>query len=85
MKRNVEVDKKRKMKSKILKFREERMRKKVKLNNLIVIKRSNLDLPRVLNLNPQSIYNKLDEFETFVKEEDVYLICMSESWEREIG
>jgi hypothetical protein len=72
------------MKSKILKFKEERMRKKVKLNNLIVIKRYNLDLPRVLHLNPQSIYNKLDEFKTFVKEEDVYLICMSESWEREV-
>ena len=77
-----------KLKNKILKFREERKRKKANPNNLIVIKRSNkvfeaLSLPRVLNLNPRSIYNKIDEFVTFVKEEEVDIICMSESWERE--
>ena len=42
-----------------------------------------MNLPRVLNLNPRSIYNKKDEFETFVKEYEINLICMSESWERE--
>ena len=42
-----------------------------------------LDLPKVLNVNPRSIYGKKDEFETFVKEEAIQLICMSESWERE--
>ena len=41
------------------------------------------DLPRVLNLNPRSIYNKSEEFCTFVKEEAVDITCMSESWERE--
>ena len=41
-----------------------------------------LSLPKVLNLNPRSIYNKLEEFSTFVKEEELDLICMSESWER---
>ena len=34
-------------------------------------------------MNPRSIYNKKDEFETFVKEYEIQLICMSESWERE--
>ena len=58
------------------------------MKNLTVIKRSNkvfeaLNLPKVLNLNPRSIYNKIDEFATFVTEEDVDLVCMSESWERE--
>ena len=42
-----------------------------------------MNLPKVLNLNPRSIYNKSEEFVTFVKEEEVDLICLSESWERE--
>ena len=42
-----------------------------------------MSLPKVLNLNPRSIYNKADEIMTFVNEESVDLICMSESWERE--
>ena len=42
-----------------------------------------MNLPKVLNLNPRSIYNKLAEFVTFVQEANVNLICMSESWERE--
>ena len=75
-----------KMKKKIMKFRE--VRKSKKLRNLVVIKRSNkvvqaLQLPKVLNLNPRSIYNKKKEFVTFVKEEEVDLICLSESWEKE--
>ena len=74
------------MKKKIMKFRE--ARKSKKLRNLVVIKRSNkvvqaLQLPKVLNLNPRSIYNKKKEFVTFVKEEEVDLICLSESWEKE--
>ena len=64
------------------------MRKSSKIRNLTVVKRSNkigqaLNLPKVLNLNPRSIYNKAGEFVTFVEEENVDLICMSESWERE--
>ena len=59
-----------------------------KNTNLVVIKRSNkllqaLNLPKVLNLNPRSIYNKVSEFETFVKEESVELIFMSETFEKE--
>ena len=42
-----------------------------------------LNLPVICNLNPRSIYNKKDEFCTFVKEEEADLIFMSESWERE--
>ena len=34
-------------------------------------------------MNPRSVYNKIKEFHTFVEEEDVDLILMSESWERE--
>ena len=57
-------------------------------NNLKVIKRSNklieaLDLPTICNLNPRSVYNKVEEFHTFVQEESVDLLFMSESWERE--
>lgn len=57
-------------------------------NNLKVLKRSNnlvqaLSLPTLSNINPRSVYNKIDEFHTFVKEEDVDVIFMSESWERE--
>ena len=52
------------------------------------VKRSNksleaLELPSVMNLNPRSIYNKIDEFHTLVSELEVDLVCMSESWERE--
>ena len=42
-----------------------------------------LNLPKVLNVNPRSIYNKVNEFVTFVDEEQIDLVCMSESWERE--
>ena len=81
-------DLKNKLSDRIKKYREDRKRGKDNYKNLVVIKPSNkifqaLSLPKVLNLNPRSIYNKLDEFSTFVKEETVDLICMSESWERE--
>ena len=42
-----------------------------------------LDLPTLCNLNPRSIYNKIDEFNTFVKEEQVDVVFLSESWERD--
>ena len=44
--------------------------------------KQSLLLPKIMNLNPRSIYNKLDEFVTFVEEEDIDLIFMSESHER---
>ena len=42
-----------------------------------------LSLPTLCNINPRSIYNKIDEFHEFVKEEEVDVIFISESWERE--
>ena len=86
MKSNLEH--KTKLSDKIKEFRKNRNRRKELFKNLVVIKPSNkvgqaLSLPKVLNLNPRSIYNKLEEFKTFVKEEEVDLTCMSESWERE--
>ena len=42
-----------------------------------------LCLPTICSMNPRSIYNKLDEFHTFIKEEQIQCIFMSESWERE--
>ena len=76
------------LKEKIKKHRENRKKAKNNYKNLKVIKPTKkvveaLALPKVLNLNPRSIYNKRNEFETFVKEEAIQLICMSESWERE--
>ena len=81
-------NKQKKLNSKIRFFREKRLKSKEILRNLIRIKPSNkvcqaLALPKVLNINPRSIYNKVHEFTTFVEEEEVDLICMSESFERE--
>ena len=42
-----------------------------------------LSLPTLCNMNPRSVYNKLEEFHTFVKEEELDVIFLSESWERE--
>ena len=58
------------------------------LRNLKVIKRSNktihaLNLPVIANINPISVYNKIKEFETFVEQEEVDIVFMSESWECE--
>ena len=75
-------------KEKIKKFREIRKKRKENYSNLIPIRPSKktnqaLSLPKVLNINPRSIYNVLAEFVTFVTEEMVDLICITESWERE--
>ena len=34
-------------------------------------------------MNPRSVYNKIDEFNTFVKVETMDVVFISESWERE--
>ena len=39
-------------------------------------------LPTVMNLNPHSVYNKVEDFHTFVDVEVIDCIFMSESWER---
>ena len=41
-----------------------------------------LTLPTCMNLNPRSVYNKLKELVTFIKEEQVHCVFISESWER---
>ena len=58
------------------------------LNNLTIIRRSNkpiqaLNLPVIANVNPRSVYNKVKEFHTFVEQEYLDVVFMSESWERE--
>ena len=35
-------------------------------------------LPSVLNLNPRSIYNKVDEFKTFIQEYEIDITFISE-------
>ena len=47
---------------------------KVNIKNLKVIKKSNkpinaLNLPVIANVNPRSVYNKINEFHTFVEQE----------------
>ena len=39
-------------------------------------------LPSVMNINPRSIYNKVNEFLTLVEQYESDLICMSETWDR---
>ena len=56
--------------------------------NVKIVKRNNklieaLALPIIANKNPRSVYNKADEFHTFVEEEDVDILFLSESLERE--
>ena len=59
-----------------------------KSHSLQTFKRSNnvveaLSLPTFGNMKPRSVYNKVHEFHEFVVNEDVDIIFMSESWERE--
>ena len=59
-----------------------------KIENRKHIKKSNrftqaLSLPKLCNINPRSVYNKIEEFHTLVKEEDLDVVFLSESWERE--
>ena len=58
----------------------EKKERKQKGSNKII---QALTLPSICNINPCSVYNKKDEFETLVKEEDLDCIFMSESFERE--
>ena len=41
------------------------------------------NLPVLCNISPRSVYNKSEEFHTLVKEEELDVIFISESWERE--
>ena len=42
-----------------------------------------LSLPSLSNINARSVYNKLDELHTFINEEEIDVIFLSETWERE--
>ena len=42
-----------------------------------------MNLPVIANINPRSIYNKVNEFHTLVEQEEIDVIFMSETWERE--
>jgi len=51
------------------------------------IQRSNkvgqaLEFPSVLNINPRSVYNKPEELQALIIEEDIDCTFLSESWER---
>ena len=76
------------MRNKISNFRNHRKKKHIQIRNLITIKRSNkvveaLNLPKIININPRSAMNKLDELETFIKEESIDCAFISESHDRE--
>ena len=54
---------------------------------LKTIKRSNKiseasNLPTVINLNPRSLYQKVDEFKTLIEQTEAGVCCISESWDR---
>ena len=55
--------------------------------NLIRIKRDDKlieasRMPVVVNLNPRSLYNKLDEFRTLIEQSEAGVCCISETWDR---
>ena len=55
---------------------------------MVVVKRSNkifqaLNLPKVLNLNPRSAMNKIEEIKNFIDEESIDVAFISESHDRE--
>ena len=39
-------------------------------------------LPKIVICNPRSVYNKITQLKTFILEEDVDIMCLSETWER---
>lgn len=41
-----------------------------------------LALPSVMNINPRSVDNKVDEFLTLVDQYQTYIMFMSETWDR---
>ena len=57
-----------------------RVLKSIKRNNSVL---HALELPLVINLNPRSLYNKLDEFKLMMEQYQADVVFVSESWERE--
>ena len=54
--------------------------KRIKRSNLIL---NALELPVVLNLNPRSIYNKVEDFKLIIEQYQIDVAFISESWERD--
>ena len=48
----------------------------------ILLKIRALSLPKRANINPRSLYNSINEFQTYVTEEDINVAFVSETWER---
>ena len=40
-------------------------------------------LPKILNINPRSIYNKIIQLKTYIKKKNIDAVFLSESWERQ--
>ena len=58
-----------------------------KKGDIITVKRNNklieaINLPKVLNCNPQSLYNKKEEFIALMEQKEIDIAFISESWER---
>ena len=73
-------------KLKINKFREQR--KSYQNRNIVILKRSEnvvqaLSLPKIMNLNPRSALNKLEEIKVFIEEEEIDCAFISENYDRE--
>ena len=70
---------------KINQFRNQR--KQLQSRNLKVLKRQEnivqaFDLPVIMNINPRSAMNKLDQLKTFIEEQNVDCAFVSESHDR---
>ena len=83
---NEKLINKEKLKYRILQFRN--VRKAHKNCDLIIIKTPQnvfqaLHLPKVLNLNPRSAMNKIQEIKTFIEEVEIDVTFISESHDRE--
>ena len=73
----------------IIKPRQPRATQSYRVSANTIIKHSDkkvltaTQLPKVVNLNTRSVYNKKEEFKTMMEQLDVDLCCMSESWDRQ--
>ena len=57
----------------------EKVWKRIKRNNTLL---EATKLPSVMNLNPRSLYNKVEEFSLLVEQYESDLIILSETWDR---
>ena len=74
---------------KINQFRNHRKKNHVRLSNIVTVQRSNkaveaLHLPKILNLNPRSAMNKIEELQTFIEEQNIDCAFISESTKQKI-